>query len=52
MDRRLHDFADLVGRLLAKRWYELQQEKKRSRDDQETSLASDKKHGPRTADPS
>lgn len=29
MDQRLKDFADLVARLLAQKWYRLQQEKKR-----------------------
>ncbi len=31
MDQRLKDFADLVARLLAQKWYRLQQEKKRPR---------------------
>ncbi len=30
MDQRLNDLAELVGRLLAERWYRLQQHKRRS----------------------
>ncbi len=50
MDQRLKDFAALVGRLLAERWYKLQQEKKRSTAEPEASPTIDKGRGPTAVD--